>query len=1011
MKILKIEFENINSLKGSHEIDFTRDPFTTNSLFAITGPTGSGKSSILDVISLALFGKIPRIPGSRMISKSDIEKLGTILTRNQKQAVARVTYQCNQGVFSSQWSISTNRNNKLRDYEMELKDHQENALIDLKKSDVPGRNEELIGLNYDQFIKAVLLAQGEFAQFLKAKKEDRGELLEKITGTGIYRQLGIKAFEKNKQANQQIQEQQNEIRIIQNKLIEEEDLKELQLSFEKKTEKGNQLQKEIDSLKKHIELKQNISKQLAEIIRLEKQKTQALTNLETFENEHGAPLKAHEKVQDHAEQLRNWKQAEKQLEKYSSEAKQLDLNLEKNSEKVQDLKKEIKQLIKEDPEDAKIEAQLNAFRNKVLQLKNEKDAKGNEYALKRSEFLAEVKELDFKLNEKEPEESLSQLKILKTDLSTKLADLASTLELQEKDNIQHKTQAFQQKLRSTREAARDYSAIAKYNRDLSELQDKISKIQPDIAKFPEQIEVTGKQVEHLKTQLELLNSKKKIQMLEASLEEHRHQLKDGEACPLCGALSHPYAAHLPEKDDSLEVEIANKEKELETVKENWNNLKLKLQNLKEQLQELQTQKENTEKNLRVLNSGFSEKYSDLVLFKSEEKWQNACEVLENKIGQLSAYEKEQKQLQSIIAAIPLLRDLIQILKEGKRLKSALQELYAGEDIQADIQQFQNAWIRLIEEKKNIFQSQTKLKEDKNSVQETLSELTRELTNKLSDSGFGEISLAFNALIPEQECNRLRSQRQQIQKEIDNSQASIQLLKNQLEDLQKQDSEKEQESLETELKAVQDKAEVLTKECRELERLLKNNAEHLERLKELRNEIAEKEKETRRWRLLNELIGDSKGKKFNDFAQDLTLSRLLSLANIRLKELSDRYLIAKPEEEEDDGLVAVDEHMGGQRRSVKTLSGGETFLLSLSMALALSDLASKSVEINSLFIDEGFGTLDPETLDQTLDTLERLQAESSKTIGVISHVDSLKERISTQIQLTRNGQGYSSLQIK
>jgi exonuclease SbcC len=130
----------------------------------------------------------------------------------------------------------------------------------------------------------------------------------------------------------------------------------------------------------------------------------------------------------------------------------------------------------------------------------------------------------------------------------------------------------------------------------------------------------------------------------------------------------------------------------------------------------------------------------------------------------------------------------------------------------------------------------------------------------------------------------------------------------------------------------------------------------------------------------------------------------------MKDLSDRYKIDKPGPDEDDGLVAIDEHMGGQRRSVKTLSGGETFILSLSMALALSDLASKNVEINSLFIDEGFGSLDSETLDQTLDSLEKLQAESSKTIGIISHVDSLKERIATQIKLKRNGQGYSSLEV-
>lgn len=198
---------------------------------------------------------------------------------------------------------------------------------------------------------------------------------------------------------------------------------------------------------------------------------------------------------------------------------------------------------------------------------------------------------------------------------------------------------------------------------------------------------------------------------------------------------------------------------------------------------------------------------------------------------------------------------------------------------------------------------------------------------------------------------------------------------------------------------------------ELRSQIKTQKNYLDQLEQLKKSIAETEKNNLKWRLLNELIGDSKGKKFNDFAQDLSLSQLIILANKRLKDLSDRYMLDKADlETEDDSLVAIDSHMGGQRRSVKTLSGGETFILSLSMALALSDLASRNVNINSLFIDEGFGTLDPETLDQTLDTLEKLQAESSKTIGIISHVDSLKERIRTQIQLSRNGQGYSKIEI-
>ncbi|MGB7786143.1 MAG: AAA family ATPase, partial [Salinimicrobium sp.] len=224
MKILKIEFQNINSLKGNHEIDFQKSPFTASSLFAITGPTGSGKSTLLDVICLALFNQVPRLG---KISRNEIINKGAILTRNQKEAFAAVTYESKNGIFSSQWSISTNRNDNLRDYEMQLFDLATQKALDLKKSDIPSKNEELIGLSYEQFIKAVLLAQGEFAQFLRAKKDERGELLEKITGTGIYRQLGMKAYFKKKEVSSEIEKEQQEIELHRKNLLEEEEHKRL----------------------------------------------------------------------------------------------------------------------------------------------------------------------------------------------------------------------------------------------------------------------------------------------------------------------------------------------------------------------------------------------------------------------------------------------------------------------------------------------------------------------------------------------------------------------------------------------------------------------------------------------------------------------------------------------------------------------------------------------------------------------------------------------------------------
>ncbi|CCW30830.1 AAA family ATPase [Xenorhabdus nematophila] len=162
-----------------------------------------------------------------------------------------------------------------------------------------------------------------------------------------------------------------------------------------------------------------------------------------------------------------------------------------------------------------------------------------------------------------------------------------------------------------------------------------------------------------------------------------------------------------------------------------------------------------------------------------------------------------------------------------------------------------------------------------------------------------------------------------------------------------------------------------------------------------------------WSYLNNLIGSADGAKFRRFAQGLTLDHLVHLANIRLEKLHKRYYLQR----KDDGsleLQVVDTWQADAIRDTKTLSGGESFLVSLALALALSDLVSNKTQIESLFLDEGFGTLDAETLDIALDALDHLNA-SGKTIGIISHVEALKERIPVQIKVEKkNGLGCSQL---
>ncbi len=208
--------------------------------------------------------------------------------------------------------------------------------------------------------------------------------------------------------------------------------------------------------------------------------------------------------------------------------------------------------------------------------------------------------------------------------------------------------------------------------------------------------------------------------------------------------------------------------------------------------------------------------------------------------------------------------------------------------------------------------------------------------------------------------------------------------------------------------VRQQIEALLEDSGKIKAQLEQQQVYLKEAESLRSALEVQRREVLRWSKLNELIGSADGKKFRVFAQGLTLARLTAQANRHLKHLSGRYLIRK-KEGEDLGLEILDTFQANNSRSLQTLSGGERFLVSLALALGLSDLAGGQTTIRSLFIDEGFGTLDNDSLDLALTTLENLQA-AGKTIGIISHVKELKDRIGVQIQVVKKSNGFSELKV-
>ncbi|WP_019617235.1 AAA family ATPase [Psychromonas ossibalaenae] len=221
------------------------------------------------------------------------------------------------------------------------------------------------------------------------------------------------------------------------------------------------------------------------------------------------------------------------------------------------------------------------------------------------------------------------------------------------------------------------------------------------------------------------------------------------------------------------------------------------------------------------------------------------------------------------------------------------------------------------------------------------------------------------------------------------------------------SEKDQTTLESELSAKKSKFEVISEQLVEKKGKLQADV----RLKAQQQALLEKQvkqkESAEQWAMLNKLIGSADGSKFRTFAQGLTLDNLVYLANKEMADLHQRYQLQR-NIDEPLALQVIDLWQANAVRDVKTLSGGESFLVSLGLALALSNLVSHKTQIESLFLDEGFGTLDANTLETALDALERLNA-TGKLIGVISHVDALKERINKQIHVRKgSGAGYSQL---
>ena len=413
-----------------------------------------------------------------------------------------------------------------------------------------------------------------------------------------------------------------------------------------------------------------------------------------------------------------------------------------------------------------------------------------------------------------------------------------------------------------------------------------------------------------------------------------------------------------------------------------------------------------------------------------QEWNRRAQTLTELASQLTALTTQQ---QALLAEIN--REQEQVTELEKRSQSGQQELAAlrqqrrelfGDKVIAEVMQQLRTLSQQHTERCQQLQQQWQQRQNQlntltgqhNSLTEQLHALTQRLTQAqqafdaaLLASDFSDEAAFTRALLDETELLRLQTLQKTHEQRLQQAAALLSQAEKNLAAL----AEKPQampEDPQTLPATIENLARQLRENARqqgEAQQQLTSDAQRREQQKQLLTTIEQETQQLEDWSYLNQLIGSKEGDKFRKFAQGLTLDHLVWLANNQLNRLHGRYLLQRKSQEALE-LQVVDTWQADALRDTRTLSGGESFLVSLALALALSDLVSHKTRIESLFLDEGFGTLDAATLDGALDALDALNA-SGKTIGVISHVEAMKERIPVQIKVRKvNGLGYSRLEV-
>ena len=933
MKILSLRFKNINSLKGEHSIDFTSPEYADSALFLISGDTGSGKTTILDAISIALYGKTSRF---NKISAS----FNPLMSKGTGEMYSEVKFSEKNHTYTSRWTQRRARgsaNGRLQDVECFIYD-EHNKPLNRKKDEWENKVIEITGLSFDKFSKAVMLSQGKFSEFLSLDGNKKAEMLGDITGTKIYSDISKKVYERASSENNVLNTLKARINDIN--LLSQDEVNE-------RREKVSLLEEKVLKVNNSIALIVDaINYRERKDILVEKEKVLSMLD------ENKKPLE--EKAEEERLKFESFQKDKEDKEELLIKVDGLDKDINASKNKIEETERDIENisisLEKKNKEMEKEKENLKEAKKKLEEANAYIALNDND-----SDLLATITKA---------KEIEGQLKALKT----KETNAKNLVEITKKDVVLKEGQKndFDQKYISIKdEEKREEDELSELNKERDSILDGV---------LPEGIE---RELEDIQTQMIKEEAFK-------SLEERRKELRDGEACPLCGALHHPYSDEAFIKEHNAET--SRLASEIERLKALKNGLGIVDKKIKEKERSL-----NDIKQKAISIQG----------------------ALELKKQELSA-SKEKKENYEI--------DLSQLEKEVKETEERLSSLLCGREInelEEKLKTF-NRYKALTEEsertlsnysvkEKGILEFISIKNEEKKEKEKSLESIKEQVIgqieerNKLFEGNTGDERrrLQNENLLRKRNMDIAQKKCDEISDKINNLFGQIKTIKDDIAVFEAKDNPyKNEEDLEEKKREKEHERSMFDQEKGALSQSLMTDNENKKAYSKLEKEIENQKSICSRWNDLNSLIGSASGNKFMEIAQAYTFKELIKAANKRLRILSDRYVLTYDYENKLDFSV-IDTENDNNVRTAKGLSGGESFLVSLSLALGLSSFMAKDTKIESFFLDEGFGTLDEKNLDKAINALLSLK-EEGRTIGIISHVSALKDAIPTQIRVEKGG---------